>query len=178
MRRRRRKSWRKSTMPLPVADEGMALFPQPQLLQGYANADLQKLNAARWICFNPRWPAAHGRSSPTTGTTSSQASYSLRRRFLLCIKSPVGLPPRGRPEAAHGPGDPAAAEEEVSAGGADRGGSLSAVSLLHHPFIPSFPVVLLLKHCFNFEAAVPLFPPDFFPIHPKTARFDRLFLSI
>ena len=38
----------KNAMPLPVADEGMALFPQPQLLQGYANADLQKLNAARW----------------------------------------------------------------------------------------------------------------------------------
>ena len=44
----------KSAVPLPGADGGMALFPQPQLLQGYANADLQKLNAARWICFNPR----------------------------------------------------------------------------------------------------------------------------
>ena len=54
----------KSAVPLPGADGGMALFPQPQLLQGYANADLQKLNAARWICFNPRWPAAHGRSTP------------------------------------------------------------------------------------------------------------------
>ena len=54
----------KSAMPLLEADKGMALFPQPQLLQGYANADLQKLNAARWICFNPRWPAAHGRSTP------------------------------------------------------------------------------------------------------------------
>ena len=83
----------KSAMPLPGADEGMALFPQPQLLQGYANADLQKLNAARWICFNPRWPAAHGRSSPTTGTTSSQASYRLRRLFMLCIKSHLALTP-------------------------------------------------------------------------------------
>ena len=36
----------KSAMPLLEADKGMALFPQPQLLQGYANADLQKLNAA------------------------------------------------------------------------------------------------------------------------------------
>ena len=54
----------KSAVPLPGADGGMALFPQPQLLQGYSNADLQKLNAARWICFNPRWPAAHGRSTP------------------------------------------------------------------------------------------------------------------
>lgn len=54
----------KSAMPLLEADKGMALFPQPQLLQGYANADLQKLNAARWIRFNPRWPAAHGRSTP------------------------------------------------------------------------------------------------------------------
>ena len=54
----------KSAVPLPGADGGMALFPQPQLLQGYANADLQKLNAARWIRFNPRWPAAHGRSTP------------------------------------------------------------------------------------------------------------------
>lgn len=48
------KAPRKSAMPLPVADEGMALFPQPQLLQGYANTDLQKLNAARWFCFNLR----------------------------------------------------------------------------------------------------------------------------
>ena len=54
----------KSAVPLPGADGGMALFPQPQLLQGYENADLQKLNAARWFCFNPRWPAAHGRSTP------------------------------------------------------------------------------------------------------------------
>lgn len=74
-------------------------------------------------------------------------------------------------------GDPAAAEEEVSAGGADRGGGLSAVSLLHHPHIPSFSVVLSLKHCFNCEAAVPLLPPGFFPLHPKTAQFDCLFLS-
>ena len=80
----------KSAVPLPGADGGMALFPQPQLLQGYANADLQKLNAARWICFNPRWPAAHGRSSPTT---SSQASYRLRRLFMLCIKSHLALTP-------------------------------------------------------------------------------------
>ena len=54
----------KSAMPLPGADKGMALFPQPQLLQDYANAGLQKLNAARWIRFNPVWPAAHGRSNP------------------------------------------------------------------------------------------------------------------
>lgn len=60
-------------MPLPVADKGMALFPQPQLLQDYANAGLQKLNAARWIRFNPRWPAAHGRSNPSVSTMSSRA---------------------------------------------------------------------------------------------------------
>ena len=52
----------KSAMPLPRADEGMAPFPQPQLLQGYANADLQKLNAARRR--TAARPAAHGRSTP------------------------------------------------------------------------------------------------------------------
>ena len=52
----------KSAMPLPVADEGMVLFPQPQLLQGYANADWQKLTAARWRTA-PR-PAPQRRSTP------------------------------------------------------------------------------------------------------------------
>ena len=80
-------------MPLPVADKGMALFPQPQLLQDYANAGLQKLNAARWIRFNPRWPAAHGRSNPSVSTTSSQALYRLRRLFMLCFKSRLALTP-------------------------------------------------------------------------------------
>ena len=55
----------KSAMPLLEADKGMALFPQPQLLQGYANADLQKLNAARWFCFNPRRPARRQANVPT-----------------------------------------------------------------------------------------------------------------
>ena len=45
--------------------EPRALFPQPQLLQGYANADLQKLNAARWFCFNPRRPARRQANVPT-----------------------------------------------------------------------------------------------------------------
>ena len=54
----------KSAMPLLEADKGMALFPQPQLLQGYANADLQKLNAARWFCFNPRRPARRQANPP------------------------------------------------------------------------------------------------------------------
>ena len=53
-----------SAMPLLEADKGMALFPQPQLLQGYANADLQKLNAARWFCFNPRRPARRQANPP------------------------------------------------------------------------------------------------------------------
>ena len=39
------------------------------------------LNKALGALCNPRWPAAHGRSSPTTGTTSSQALYRLRRLF-------------------------------------------------------------------------------------------------
>ena len=55
----------KRAVPLPGADGGMALFPQPQLLQGYANADLQKLNAARWFCFNPRRPARRQANVPT-----------------------------------------------------------------------------------------------------------------
>ena len=50
----------KSAMPLLEADKGMALFPQPQLLQGYANADLQKLNAARWF-FSTRGGLPAGR---------------------------------------------------------------------------------------------------------------------
>ena len=54
----------RSAMPLPGADEGMELLPQPQLLQGCANADLQKLNAARWICFNPRRPARRQANPP------------------------------------------------------------------------------------------------------------------
>ena len=54
----------KSAMPLLEADKGMALFPQPQLLQDYANADLQKLNAARWFCFNPRRPARRQANPP------------------------------------------------------------------------------------------------------------------
>ena len=33
----------KSGMPLPAADEGMPLFPQPQALRGLANADPQSL---------------------------------------------------------------------------------------------------------------------------------------
>ena len=36
-----------SAMPLLEADKGMALFPQPQLLQGYANADLQKAKCGK-----------------------------------------------------------------------------------------------------------------------------------
>ena len=67
-------------MPLPGADEGMALFPQPQLLQGYANADLQKLNAARWICFNPRRPARRQANPPyllPAYTLTSRARKSL-----------------------------------------------------------------------------------------------------
>ena len=43
----------KSTMPLPGADEGMALFPQPQLLQGYANADLQKAKCGKVESCDP-----------------------------------------------------------------------------------------------------------------------------
>lgn len=71
-------------MPLPGADEGMALFPKPQLLQGYANADSQKLNAAKWIRFNPRRPVPQRRSSPSTRTKKlseisdfRELSYSL-----------------------------------------------------------------------------------------------------
>ena len=70
----------KSAMPLLEADKGMALFPQPQLLQGYANADLQKLNAARWFCFNPRRPARRQANPPyllPAYTLTSRAHKSL-----------------------------------------------------------------------------------------------------
>ena len=70
----------KSAMPLLEADKGMALFPQPQLLQGYANADLQKLNAARWFCFNPRRPARRQANPPyllPAYTLTSRARKSL-----------------------------------------------------------------------------------------------------
>ena len=70
----------KSAMPLLEADKGMALFPQPQLLQGYANADLQKLNAARWFCFNPRRPARRQANPPyllPAYTLDSRARRSL-----------------------------------------------------------------------------------------------------
>ena len=70
----------KSAVPLPGADGGMALFPQPQLLQGYANADLQKLNAARWFCFNPRRPARRQANPPyllPAYTLTSRARRSL-----------------------------------------------------------------------------------------------------
>ena len=59
----------KSAMPLPRADEGMAPFPQPQLLQGYANADLQKLNAARRRTATR--PAPQRRSTPAVSLPSS-----------------------------------------------------------------------------------------------------------
>ena len=70
----------KSAMPLLEADKGMALFPQPQLLQGYANADLLKLNAARWFCFNPRRPARRQANPPyllPAYTLTSRAHKSL-----------------------------------------------------------------------------------------------------
>ena len=70
----------KSAMPLLEADKGMALFPQPQLLQGYENADLQKLNAARWFCFNPRRPARRQANPPyllPAYTLDSRARRSL-----------------------------------------------------------------------------------------------------
>ena len=71
----------KSTMPLLGADEGMALFPQPQLLQGYANADLQKLNAARWRAA-PR-PAA------------AQVKSSIRGQYMCCCRL-RSMSPEGR----------------------------------------------------------------------------------
>ena len=70
----------KSAMPLLEADKGMAHFPQPQLLQGYENADLQKLNAARWFCFNPRRPARRQANPPyllPAYTLDSRARRSL-----------------------------------------------------------------------------------------------------
>ena len=70
----------KSAMPLLEADKGMALFPQPKLLQGYENADLQKLNAARWFCFNPRRPARRQANPPyllPAYTLDSRARRSL-----------------------------------------------------------------------------------------------------
>ena len=65
-------------MPLPVADKGMALFPQPQLLQDYANVGLQKLNAVRRIRFNPTWPAAHGRPNPSCRLFLSAVQFRLQ----------------------------------------------------------------------------------------------------
>ena len=66
------------------ADEGMALFPQPQLLQGYANADLQKLNAARRVCFNPRRPARRQANPP-----SLSPAYALHLRARKSLKNAV-----------------------------------------------------------------------------------------
>ena len=48
------------------------------------------LSKALGALCNPRWPAAHGRSSPTA---SSQASYRLRRLFMLRIKSHLARTP-------------------------------------------------------------------------------------
>ena len=51
-----------------------------QLLQDYANADLQKLNAARWFCFNPRRPARRQANPPyllPAYTLDSRARKSL-----------------------------------------------------------------------------------------------------
>ena len=82
----------KSAMPLLEADKGMALFPQPQLLQGYANADLQKLNAARWFCFNPRRPARRQANPPyllPAYTLTSRARKSLENAPYLFL--PWGL---------------------------------------------------------------------------------------
>ena len=71
-------------MPLPGADEGMELLPQPQLLQGCANADLQKLNAARWICFNPRRPARRQANPPYL-----LPAYTLHLRACKSLKNAV-----------------------------------------------------------------------------------------
>ena len=48
------------------------------------------LSKALGALCNPRRPAAHGRSSPTA---SSQASYRLRRLFMLRIKSHLARTP-------------------------------------------------------------------------------------
>ena len=76
----------KSAMPLLEADKGMALFPQPQLLQGYANADLQKLNAARWFCFNPRRPARRQANPPYL--LPAYTLHSRARRSLENVSDP------------------------------------------------------------------------------------------
>ena len=62
----------KSAMPLLEADKGMALFPQPQLLQGYANADLQKLNAARWRA--------------ATRPAAAQVKSSIQGQYMCCCR--------------------------------------------------------------------------------------------
>ena len=64
----------KSAVPLPGADGGMALFPQPQLLQGYANADLQKAKSGK---VESRDPAC------------LRLTKSRLRRLLACM-APAG----------------------------------------------------------------------------------------
>ena len=64
----------KSAMPLLEADKGMALFPQPQLLQGYANADLQKAKSGK---VESRDPAC------------LRLTKSRLRRLLACM-APAG----------------------------------------------------------------------------------------
>ena len=70
----------KSAVPLPGADGGMALFPQPQLLQGYANADLQKAKCGKVDLFQPEVAC---RARQVDSRTACRLSLPSRREMVV-----------------------------------------------------------------------------------------------
>ena len=82
--------WVRAPPPVPNKQRP---HPGVLLISCLWGSNPRALSKALGALCNPRRPAAHGRSSPTTGTTSSQASYRLRRLFMLRIKSHLALTP-------------------------------------------------------------------------------------
>ena len=79
--------WVRAPPPVPNKQRP---HPGVLLISCLWGSNPRALSKALGALCNPRWPAAHGRSSPTA---SSQASYRLRRLFMLCIKSHLALTP-------------------------------------------------------------------------------------
>ena len=79
--------WVRAPPPVPNKQRP---HPGVLLISCLWGSNPRALSKALGALCNPRRPAAHGRSSPTA---SSQASYRLRRLFMLCIKSHLALTP-------------------------------------------------------------------------------------
>ena len=76
----------KSGMPLPAADEGMPLFPQPQGLRGSANADPQTLT--RQSGKSAQVPSP---SSLRSATSPKGRGKKLRKESGMVIQERIDL---------------------------------------------------------------------------------------